>query len=139
MLPAIRIPLGVPKPTPLSIVRRALAVASDRDRLMVMLAVLAGLRRAEIAVVHTDDVFEDLIGSSLRVTGKGGRTRVVPLDVELAGVLLALPPRLRVPRPDRRAPVPQLRREATRPDRRARVDRAHAPAPFRHVRLRRRP
>lgn len=90
-LPSVRIPLGVPKPTPLSLVRHAISAASERDKLMVMLAVLAGLRRAEIASVHTSDLFEDLVGTSLRVTGKGGRTRNIPLDVDLAAQLLARP------------------------------------------------
>ena len=39
----------------------------------------AGLRRAEIARVHTRDIADN----SLRVSGKGGHERVVPLHPEL--------------------------------------------------------
>lgn len=59
---------------------------------MVALAAEAGLRRAEVAVVHSDDLVEDLVGWSLLVHGKGGRTRIVPLKADLAASLRKLPP-----------------------------------------------
>ncbi|NLA65716.1 MAG: tyrosine-type recombinase/integrase, partial [Leucobacter sp.] len=43
-----------------------------------------GLRRAEIAVVHTADLIPASDGFSLRVHGKGGKTRIVPLSDQLA-------------------------------------------------------
>jgi integrase len=46
---------------------------------MILLAVLAGLRRSEIAKVHSRDIVADIVGHSLRVSGKGGKTRTVPL------------------------------------------------------------
>ncbi|WP_419817020.1 tyrosine-type recombinase/integrase [Glaciibacter flavus] len=58
---------------------------------MLRLAHDAGLRRREIALVHSDDVFEDLHGWSLRVHGKGNKERDVPLTPRLAFELRALP------------------------------------------------
>lgn len=85
-LPAVRVPSGVPKP----ITARDLAVARDRADaealLMIDLASLAGLRRAEIARVHAGDV-NDL---GLLVEGKGGRTRLVPIHPLLADRLAQL-------------------------------------------------
>jgi integrase/recombinase XerC len=83
-LPAIHAPQGTPRPTPQPIVAAALARAEDRERLMILLALLAGLRRSEIAQVHTRDIVPDLIGVSVRVIGKGGKTRTIPLHPELA-------------------------------------------------------
>lgn len=50
-----------------------------------------GLRRAEIAQVHSRDLVEDLAGWSLVVHGKGGRVRVLPLPGGLARELRRLP------------------------------------------------
>ncbi len=82
-----------PKPRPLPVVRyqTALAAADERERLMLRLGWECGLRRAEIATGHSDRIVEDLVGYSLRVLGKGGRERVVPLPADLAGDLLRLP------------------------------------------------
>lgn len=51
---------------------------------MVRLAGEAGLRRAEIAQVHRNDVIWDGDGWSLIVNGKGGKQRVVPINTSLA-------------------------------------------------------
>lgn len=53
---------------------------------MARLAGEAGLRRAEVAQVHSDDLIRDLHGWSLIVHGKGGKQRVVPLTDELVAV-----------------------------------------------------
>ena len=82
-LPGIHIPQGQPRPTPTDIFTRALAGASDRDRLMLMLAAYAGLRRSEISRVHADD----LIGDELRIIGKGGKVRTLPMQVDLLEAL----------------------------------------------------
>jgi integrase/recombinase XerC len=89
-LPRVRVPLGSPRPTPPDVVTRALAVADDRARTMLLLALLAGLRRAEIARVHRDEMFRSSGRDwSLRVVGKGGRVRTVPLHPVLAETLVA--------------------------------------------------
>nr|WP_279386717.1 tyrosine-type recombinase/integrase [Tsukamurella pulmonis] len=58
--------------------------AGDRERLMLALGACAGLRRAEIAQCRGDALERDLDGWSLRVVGKGGRVRRVPLSDDLA-------------------------------------------------------
>lgn len=84
-LNAVRVPRALPRPTPSSVLAEALAIADDRQRLALMLASYAGLRRAEIAGLHTGDIGDD----NLRVTGKGGHQRFVPLHPELAAELRA--------------------------------------------------
>lgn len=79
-LPRVAVPAGRPRPAPGDIVASALERATPRERLMVMLAAYAGLRRAEIARLHSRDV----LGDELRVKGKGGRVRTLPLHPLLA-------------------------------------------------------
>jgi integrase len=90
-LPTVPAQLGKPRPTPDDVLAVAVRVAGSRERLMLRLGAHAGLRRAEIAAVHSGDVFEDLDGWSLRVRGKGGRVRLVPLTRWLALELRAAP------------------------------------------------
>jgi len=77
----IRVPERRIKEAPLEVVEEALAGASDRDRLALGLAVFAGLRRAEIAGLHADHI--DLVEEMLEVTGKGSKTRWVPIHPRL--------------------------------------------------------
>lgn len=86
-LPSVKIPPPNPHPTPEPVVRKAAAVEDPRVALMIDLGRLAGLRRAEIASLHTDC----LVGDDLIVTGKGGRTRTIPAHPELIDALGALP------------------------------------------------
>lgn len=83
-----------PRPRPASPagVVTALREADTRLLLMLRLANELGLRRAEVAQVHTRDLFEDLDGVSLRVHGKGRRERDVPLPADLARMIRRLPP-----------------------------------------------
>lgn len=71
----VSIPRALPRPAPRDALRAALAAADDQTRLMVMLAAYAGLRRGEIARLHTSQVTD----THLMVVGKGGHHRVVPL------------------------------------------------------------
>lgn len=80
---SIRVPATVPKATPAQVFAEAIASADDRMRLMLLLAARAGLRRTEIATLHARHIGED----HLRITGKGGRTRHIPLDREFAAEL----------------------------------------------------
>lgn len=80
-----------PHPTPDAAYRAALAAADDRERLMLRLAAEMGLRRGEVAVIHSHDLLEDLDGWSLLVHGKGARDRVVPLPPAIAHELRRLP------------------------------------------------
>ncbi|MCQ4120400.1 tyrosine-type recombinase/integrase [Rhodococcus tibetensis] len=73
-----------PRPAPERVYAEALAVARPRERLMLRLAAECGLRRAEVSRIHAEDILEDLDGWSLRVHGKGGRERIVPMPASLA-------------------------------------------------------
>lgn len=83
-LDTVRVPRALPRPAPDQAVRDALTATDDRSRLMLSLAALAGLRRAEIAAVHTDDLSTPGL---LRVRGKGGHDRLIPLHPDLSDAL----------------------------------------------------
>ena len=87
-LPSVKVPQGIPHPADDDALARGLAAASDDVRLMVALAAFAGLRRAEVAGLHSSDI----TGGSLRITGKGGRTRLVPMHPLIMEALQARPP-----------------------------------------------
>lgn len=80
-----------PRPASEGTVRAAVLSAVDRDtRLMVRLAAELGMRRAEVAAVHSRDVIESSGGRwALVVHGKGQRERVLPLPSALAVELRA--------------------------------------------------
>jgi len=92
LIPSVKLPRRVPRPTPEVIYRQALLDADDRAWLIVQLAAVCGLRRGEIARAHREAVVRDLVGHSLRVLGKGGHERMVPLPRDLARTILAMPP-----------------------------------------------
>lgn len=81
-----KVPESPPRPRPVTdrIWLELLAAAPPRQRLMARLAAEAGLRRAEVARVHHDDLIEDLAGWSLIVHGKGNKQRTVPITDGLA-------------------------------------------------------
>ncbi|MCU1527930.1 MAG: site-specific tyrosine recombinase XerD, partial [Frondihabitans sp.] len=80
-----------PKPAPDRIYREALMKASPREALMLRLAAEMGLRRGEVAAVHSADLFEDMVGWSLTVHGKGQKDRVVPCPPGIVTALQRLP------------------------------------------------
>lgn len=88
----IRVPIGKPRPAGELAVKHGMKHPDKRVPLMVKLAAMQGLRAVEICQVHTDDITEDLLGYSLRVRGKGGRVRVIPLNDQIARELLAHDP-----------------------------------------------
>jgi integrase/recombinase XerC len=79
-------------PTPDRVYLEALMRSRGLESVWLALGSDHGLRRGEMAVVHTDDVFEDLVGHSLQVHGKGGRKRIVPLTPDMARILLSIEP-----------------------------------------------
>ena len=83
-LPKIKRPKPKPRPCPDKYIIAALHKATERERVMVRLAAECGLRRGEIAKVHSRDVMDDLLGKSLIITGKGDKQRIVPLPDDLA-------------------------------------------------------
>lgn len=82
-LPAVKVGKHLPRPAGADLVTAVVATVDARTRLMVMLAYWAGLRASEIAGLRWDQVD----GDALRVTGKGGTARVVPLHDVLTAEL----------------------------------------------------
>lgn len=91
-LPTVRVAPAHARPAPDRIYHEALMSAQPRDKLMLRLAAEVGMRRAEVAQGHSKDLFEDLVGYSLLVHGKGGRRRTVPLPNSLGRALAHLEP-----------------------------------------------
>lgn len=87
-LPLVRPADGLPRPAALEVYLDALDRADDQEKLMLMLACELGLRRAEVAQVHSRDVEDAMLKPSLIVHGKGGRQRRPPIDPYLARQLL---------------------------------------------------
>ncbi len=86
-LPSIPVQRPRPRPCDPKVLRAAVAAADPREVLMIRLAAECGMRRGEIAQVHTRDLMPDLLNWSLLVHGKGGKLRVIPLPEMLAGEL----------------------------------------------------
>ncbi len=82
-MPQIRVPRASARPCPEQTYRQALMKATPRQALMLRLAAEAGLRRAEIAQVHVDDLTGGPGTYSLLVHGKGSNERVIPINDEL--------------------------------------------------------
>ena len=74
-----------PKPTPDDVLARGIANATGDDRWLLRLAASTGLRRAELAALHSSAVEHHPDGFWLRIVGKGGQERLVPVSDELAG------------------------------------------------------
>ncbi|RKT33640.1 site-specific recombinase XerD [Microbacterium sp. AG1240] len=90
-LPKVRMSQGRPKPAPDRIYKEAIMAAAPRERLMLRLAADVGMRRAEVAKVHTNDLMEEGDGWSLLIHGKGNKERIVPVPIALAETILAMP------------------------------------------------
>lgn len=91
LLPPVRVPRGKPKPVPEQTYRSALAAAPERIRLALLLGGACGLRRGEIARARREDLEHNLTGASLRVVGKGGHVRLVPVPAGIAELILERP------------------------------------------------
>lgn len=86
-LPVVKPAQPKPRPAPDSVFLQAMLKAGPRERLMIRLAGELGLRRAEVAVLHTSDIVETPGGVSLIVHGKGAKDRTIPLPDGLAATL----------------------------------------------------
>lgn len=87
-IPQVKIPKSAARPAPDVVYRQALATADARTGLMLRIAAEGGLRRAEVAQVHTRDLRYNP-RPQLLVHGKGSRERVVPITEELARLIAA--------------------------------------------------
>ncbi len=87
-VPRVKKPHAHPRPCPDRYIASAMEMATSSERLMIRLGAECGLRRGEIARVHSDDVVADSAGHSLIVRGKGDKQRIVPLPDDLAAIVM---------------------------------------------------
>lgn len=87
-VPRVKKPHAHPRPCPDRYITAAMQKATPSEKLMVRLGAECGLRRGEIARVHSDDVVADSAGHSLIVRGKGDKQRIVPLPDNLANTVM---------------------------------------------------
>lgn len=87
-VPRVKKPHAHPRPCPDRYIAAAMEKATSSERLMIRLGAECGLRRGEIAAVHSDDVVADSAGRSLIVRGKGDKQRIVPLPDDLACIIM---------------------------------------------------
>lgn len=90
-LPSVKVGKREPQPAPEVVVIDAIMAADDRTRLMLLLAARQGLRRGEIARVHSRDLIATPDGWSLVVHGKGSKDRTIPLFADVAALMRARP------------------------------------------------
>lgn len=90
-LPVVRRGSQLPRPALEDEYSNALANSSPRERIALRLAAEIGLRRAEVAHVHSRDITRAGDYWSLTVHGKGSKERGIPLTENLAVMLRALP------------------------------------------------
>lgn len=82
---------GLPRPISEADLTMALELVTGRVRPWLVLAAFAGLRAGEIAALTREDMQDRATEPVLRVLGKGGRERIVPLSGYVAAELLAYP------------------------------------------------
>lgn len=87
-VPRVKKPHAHPRPCPDKYIAAAMGKATATEKLMIRLGAECGLRRGEIARVHSDDVVADGAGHSLIVRGKGDKQRVVPVPDDLADAIM---------------------------------------------------
>jgi integrase/recombinase XerC len=79
-LRSIRESEPAPRPAPDEVISAAMSAAPVRVRVMLAVGALTGMRRAEIAQIHSSDLIGDHFGFTLRAHGKGGKIRDIPLS-----------------------------------------------------------
>ena len=87
-VPRVKKPHAHPSPGRDRYFSGAMEEARRSEKLMVGVGAECGLRRGEIARVHSDDVVADSAGHSLIVRGKGDKQRIVPLPDDLANTVM---------------------------------------------------
>lgn len=86
-VPNVRVPRPKARPCPEPVYKAALLAADEDETLMLLLMAESGLRCMEVAGMHTRDVS----GGTVRITGKGGHVRVLPVSAEAARRLSGRP------------------------------------------------
>lgn len=87
-VPRVKKPHAHPRPCPDKYITAAMEKATAAEKLMIRFGAECGLRRGEIARVHSGDVVADSAGHSLIVRGKGDKQRIVPLPDDLAAIVM---------------------------------------------------
>lgn len=87
-VPRVKKPHAHPRPCPDRYIAAAMGMATPSEKLMIRLGAECGLRRGEIARVHSDDVVADSAGHALIVCSKGDKQRIVPLPDDLANIVM---------------------------------------------------
>lgn len=101
LLPPVQIPRSKPRPAPEGAYAFGLTGAPPDMQIALLLGGDCGLRRGEIARAQREGLERDLLGYSLRVIAKGGHVRLVPLEDDLADLILAQPAGWLFPSPRR--------------------------------------
>ena len=88
-LPRVRHPRPKSRPTPLPVIAAALLRARPREQRMLLVARYAGLRRAEVAQLHSEHLttMPDGVTRAIHVRGKGEHERLVPLHPAIGDVI----------------------------------------------------
>lgn len=93
--PTVRVPApkrvrGMPRPITATEAKRLLETVNRRKtRMMILLAMFAGLRAHEIAKVRGEEIDRD--ERTIIVTGKGGTTQMIPLHEKIAEAAVSFP------------------------------------------------
>ncbi|WP_280393347.1 tyrosine-type recombinase/integrase [Nocardia wallacei] len=90
-LAPVATPPPQPRPAPDSAVDFGLRTPDLRAKLAILILAITGVRRHEAAKMHTRDLEWVGDGWAVRVVGKGGRERVLPVDDGFAAAIRALP------------------------------------------------
>lgn len=91
LIEAVKVPRAKPRPCPNDVAADALDTVDPRVKLMLLVLVFTGVRRGELCRMHTNQIERNLHGWQLRVVGKGGHERLIPIDEHLAATLRLLP------------------------------------------------
>ncbi|WP_079614575.1 tyrosine-type recombinase/integrase [Mycobacteroides abscessus] len=87
--PKIKPAEPAPRPAPERAWKESILAATPRVTVMLRLAREVGMRRAEVAQAHTDDLIDGMDGWQLLVHGKGNKNRIVPIPDHVADLVLA--------------------------------------------------
>ena len=79
----IKVPKTLPKPVSMEHIKEALKIASLQEFTVIMVIFSLGLRISEAANIKLEDIQEDWI----RITGKGDKTRMLPIHPKLKEII----------------------------------------------------
>jgi site-specific recombinase XerD len=82
-MPVVKVPRPLPRPVDEDAFEFAYYASEDEARAMILLGGMGGLRLSEITHLHMDN----REGNLLRVTGKGNKERIVPMNAMLVAAL----------------------------------------------------